>query len=88
MVAGQAGAQASGASTARNNISGLKPLDWRAHFDSLQGRVIIADTSARVVQFWPEDQSIDRIYPSSVPLSDHLTRLGTTEVIRKVEGPS
>lgn len=88
MVAGQAGAQALGESIVRNNISAFKLVDWRDHFDSLKGGVIIADTSARVVQFWSEDESIYKIYPSSVPLSDDLTRLGHTEVIRKVEGPS
>lgn len=72
----------------RNNISAFKLVDWREHFDNLKGGVIIADTSARVVQFWSEDETIYKIYPSSVPLSEDLTRLGYTEVIRKVEGPS
>ena len=52
MVAGQAGTQALGQSTVRHNISAFKLVDWRDHFDSLKGGVIIADISARVVQFW------------------------------------
>lgn len=72
----------------RNNVSAFRLVDWRDHFDSLKGGVIIADTSARVVQFWSADESVYKVYPSSVPLSDDLTRLGYTEVIRKVEGPS
>ena len=88
LVAGQTGAQALGGISTLNNTSAFKLVDWRDHFDSLKGGVIIADTNARVVQFWSEDESIYKIYPSSVPLSDDLTRLGYTEVIRKVKGPS
>ena len=88
LLAGTAGAQELGAGSVRNNISAFRLVDWRDHFDSLKGGVIIADTSARVVQFWSEDESTYKIFPSSVPLSDDLTRLGYTEVIRKVEGPS
>jgi lipoprotein-anchoring transpeptidase ErfK/SrfK len=41
----------------------------------------------RVLQFWSEDGAM-RVYPTSVPLTDELTKRGYTEVIRKVEGPS
>lgn len=88
LAAGQAGAQEAGGGSVRNNISAFRLVDWRDHFDSLAGGVIIANTTARVVQFWSEDESVYKIYPSSVPLSDDLTRLGYTEVIRKVVGPS
>ncbi|MDZ4094398.1 MAG: L,D-transpeptidase [Paracoccaceae bacterium] len=72
----------------RNNISAFRLVDWHDHFNNLKGGVIIADTNARVVQFWSEDESVYKVFPSSVPLSEDLTRLGYTEVIRKVEGPS
>ena len=88
LLAGQAGAQALGGSAARNNISAFRLVDWQDNFDNLKGGVIIADTGTRFVQFWSEDESIYKIYPSSVPLSEDLTRLGYTEVIRNVEGPS
>ncbi|QCO55540.1 L,D-transpeptidase [Pseudorhodobacter turbinis] len=88
LVAGRTSAQALGEDPVRNNISAFKLASWRDHFDSLKGGVILSDTSARVVQFWSEDESIYKIYPSSVPLSEDLTRLGYTEVILKVEGPS
>ncbi|MCB1469064.1 MAG: L,D-transpeptidase [Rhizobiaceae bacterium] len=72
----------------RRNISAFRLVDWRDHFDSLKGGVIIADTTARALQYWSEDESVYKVYPTSVPLSEDLTRLGYTEVIRKVEGPS
>lgn len=72
----------------RHNVSSFKRVDWRDHFDDLGVGVIVADTDSRAVHFWNADESIYRIYPSSVPLSEELTRLGYTEVIRKVAGPT
>ncbi|MBD3764093.1 MAG: L,D-transpeptidase family protein [Rhodobacterales bacterium] len=79
---GMAGAQV------RANISDFRTADWRDHFDSLGLGVIVADTRARVVHFWSGDGAEYRLYPSSVPISEELTRLGHTEVVRKVEGPT
>ena len=72
----------------RRNASAFRLVDWRDHFDSLKGGVIIADTTARALQYWSQDESVYKVYPTSVPLSEDLTRLGYTEVVRKVEGPS
>jgi lipoprotein-anchoring transpeptidase ErfK/SrfK len=72
----------------RHNVSSFKRVDWRDHFDDLGVGVIVADTDSRAVHFWNADESIYRIYPSSVPLSEDLTRLGYTEVVRKVAGPT
>jgi L,D-transpeptidase ErfK/SrfK len=88
LIAGRTFAQELSKGPVRNNISAFKLVNWRDHFDSLKGGVIISDTSARVVQFWSEDETTYKVYPSSVPLSEDLTRLGYTEVIKKVEGPS
>jgi L,D-transpeptidase ErfK/SrfK len=72
----------------RRNISSFRVNDWRDHFDSLKGGVILSDTTSRMLQYWSEDESIYKVYPTSVPLSDDLTRLGYTSIIKKVVGPS
>ena len=72
----------------RRNISSFRVPDWRDHFDSLKNGAILSDTVSRMVQFWSEDESIYKLYPSSVPMTDELTRRGYTRIIRKVVGPS
>ncbi|NUB45079.1 L,D-transpeptidase family protein [Fertoebacter nigrum] len=72
----------------RNNISGFRSIDWRDHFASLKNGAILADTQSKAVHFWSEDEAVYRLFPSSVPISEELTRRGLTEVIRKVEGPT
>jgi lipoprotein-anchoring transpeptidase ErfK/SrfK len=71
----------------RNNISAFRTLDWRDYFADARNGVIVADLSSRALHFWSEDQSVYKLYPSSVPLSEDLTRRGHTEVIQKVENP-
>lgn len=72
----------------QHNISSFRMQDWRPHFDNLTNGAILCDLTSRAVHFWSEDQSIYRLYPSSIPVSEDLTRKGRTEIIRKVEGPS
>ena len=69
------------------NISSFRSLDWRPYFDSTTGGAVLVDIQSRALHFWSEDQRIYKLYPCSVPMSEDLTRLGRTEVIRKVEGP-
>ncbi|MBM9595272.1 L,D-transpeptidase [Roseitranquillus sediminis] len=71
----------------RHNISGFGMADWRDHFANLSGGAILADTGSRALHYWSEDESIYRLYPTSVPMSDELTRLGYTEIVRKRVGP-
>ena len=71
----------------RRNITSFRVLEWRNHFDNLRGGAILADTVSRCVHFWSEDEQTYRIYPSSVPMTEELTRTGRTEVVRKVVGP-
>ena len=73
--------------TVQRNISSFRALDWRPYFSSTRNGAILVDTVSRALHFWSEDQSIYKLYPTSVPLSEDLTRRGRTEVIRKVEGP-
>ncbi|ARC90393.1 L,D-transpeptidase [Rhodovulum sp. MB263] len=72
----------------RRNISSFRALDWRPYFSSLNNGAILVDIKSRALHFWSEDGTIYKLYPTSVPLSEDLTRLGRTSVVRKVEGPS
>jgi alanine racemase len=72
----------------RSNVSAFRALDWQDYFANTRNGVILCDTKSRALHFWSEDQSVYRLYPTSVPLTDDLTRLGKTEVIQKVENPT
>lgn len=71
----------------RSNISAFRALDWQDYFANTKNGVILCDTKSRALHFWSEDQTVYKLYPTSVPLSEDLTRLGRTEVIQKVENP-
>ena len=73
--------------TARRNISSFRLHDWNDHFDTLGRGIIISDTKTRVLQHWTGEGEL-RIYPTSVPLTDELTRRGYTEVVEKRKNPS
>ncbi|NCX69833.1 MAG: L,D-transpeptidase [Rhodobacteraceae bacterium] len=72
----------------RHNLSSFRALDWRPYFSNLKNGAILVDMTSRALHFWSEDADIYNLYPSSVPMSDELTRRGRTKVIKKVEGPS
>ncbi len=74
--------------TVRRNISSFRAMDWRPYFSNLRNGAVLCDTTSRALHFWSEDETIYKLYPSSVPLSEDLTRLGRTSITRKVEGPS
>ena len=76
------------AETIRNNISSFERQDWQDHFDSLGTGAIVADTVSRALHFWSGDGQTYRIFPTSVPRTDDLTRRGYTEITRKKVGPS
>ncbi|MEY4984313.1 MAG: hypothetical protein RIR62_2579 [Pseudomonadota bacterium] len=75
-------------SSVRHNASSFRMLDWRNYFDNTRNGAILADLTSRALHFWSEDQTIYRLYPTSVPLSEDLTRRGRTEVIQKVVNPT
>lgn len=82
-------AQAVGEETiSRRNSSGFRLPDWRDHFETLKHGAILCDIDSRAVQYWSEDETTYKVYPSSVPMSEELTKRGYTKVIRKVDGPS
>jgi L,D-transpeptidase ErfK/SrfK len=72
----------------RNNISSFRMLDWRTYFTDTKKGAILVDIQSRALHFWSEDQSIYKLYPTSVPVSDDLTRRGRTEVVEKVVNPT
>lgn len=73
--------------TVRRNVSSFRALDWRPYFSNLNKGAILVDTSSRALHFWSADGQTYKLYPSSVPISEELTRRGRTRVVRKVEGP-
>lgn len=75
-------------SSVRRNVSSFRTLDWRPYFESTRGGAILVDIDSRALHFWSEDQSVYKLFPTSVPLSEDLTKRGRTKVTRKVEGPS
>ena len=60
---------------------------WQDHFPNLRNGVILVDTYGRVLHFWSEDGETYMIFPTSVPVSEQLTRRGRTSVVRKIVGP-
>ncbi|MBE2276626.1 MAG: L,D-transpeptidase [Rhodobacteraceae bacterium] len=74
-------------SPVRNNNSSFRMLDWQEYFENTRKGAILVDISSRALHYWSDDQSTYRLYPTSVPLSDELTRRGRTEVVQKVVNP-
>ena len=70
------------------NISSFKAQNWLEHFEHLEDGAILCDTTSRAIHFWSEDKETYKIYPTSVPISEELTKLGRTKIVRKVTGPS
>ncbi|RJL03353.1 L,D-transpeptidase [Paracoccus aestuarii] len=70
------------------NASSFTMQHWQDHFDSLGKGVIVCDVTSRALHFWSGDGQTYKVYPTSVPISEELTKRGRTEIVRKVEGPS
>lgn len=74
-------------SSVRNNVSSFRMLQWQDYFENTRRGVILVDITSRALHYWSEDQSIYKLYPTSVPLSEELTRRGRTEIVRKAVNP-
>lgn len=74
--------------TVRHNISSFRALDWKPYFSNLKDGAILVDIDSRALHFWGADGQTYKLYPSSVPLTEDLTRRGRTSIVRKVVGPS
>lgn len=72
----------------RRNISSFRTLDWQPYFSNLRNGAILVDIDSRVLHYWSDGGDFYKLYPSSVPLTEELTKRGRTKVVRKVEGPS
>lgn len=71
----------------RRNISSFRSLDWRPYFSNLDNGAILVDITSRALHYWSDGGGTYKLYPTSVPLTEDLTRRGRTSVVRKVEGP-
>lgn len=71
----------------RRNVSSFVRQDWRDHFDGLGKATIVADTRSRALHFWDATGEDYRVYPTSVPATEEMTRRGYTRVVRKTVGP-
>ncbi len=75
-------------SNIRRNISSFRSLQWQPYFSDLRNGAILVDITSRALHFWSEDQSVYKLYPTSVPLTEDLTRRGRCEVVEKVVKPT
>ncbi len=76
------------AGSIRNNVSSFRMLDWRPYFTDTRKGAILVDITSRALHYWSDDQVTYKLYPTSVPLSEDLTRRGRTQVVEKVVNPS
>ena len=74
-------------SSVRRNVSSFRILQWQPYFDSLKNGAILVDITSRALHYWSEDQSVYRLYPTSVPLNEDLTRRGRTTITVKDAAP-
>lgn len=70
----------------RSNVSSFQMQQWQDHFDSIGKGAILADLTSRALHYWGADGAY-RLYPSSIPMTDELTKRGYTEIVRKRPDP-
>lgn len=70
----------------RRNTSSFQARDWRPYFSNLDNGVILVDIDSRALHYWEENGRY-HLYPSSVPLTEDLTRRGRTRVTFKDPEP-
>ena len=71
----------------RRNTSSFQMQRWQDHFDTLGNGCLLADITSRAVHYWGPDDFTYLLFPSSVPMSEELTRRGYSKVVRKAENP-
>ncbi len=67
-------------------ISGLHTERWQDHFSSVANDAILVRVNDRVLHYWGAD-GFYRIYPTSVPLTEDMTRRGRTTITLKRPAP-
>ena len=75
-------------SAVRRNISSFRSYEWQPYFKTLKNGAILVDITSRVLHHWSSDGKSYQLYPTSVPLTETLTRRGRTRITRLVVGPS
>ena len=71
----------------RRNNSSFRSRHWSDFFSNIGVGVILADISSKALHYWNADETIHRIYPCSIPVSEDLTKRGLTEIVRKAKNP-
>ncbi|MVO14686.1 L,D-transpeptidase [Parasedimentitalea huanghaiensis] len=77
-----------GAAPTKRNISAFQKQQWQDHFDTLGVGCLLADINSRALHYWSGDNETYRLFPSSVPLTEDLTKRGYSKIVRKRENPS
>ena len=72
--------------TIERRVSGLRMLDWREHFETVENDAILCNLNDRVLHYWGSD-GFYRVYPTSVALSEEMSRRGRTEIVLKRPEP-
>ncbi|MDV7142723.1 L,D-transpeptidase [Tropicimonas sp. TH_r6] len=72
---------------ATRNISSFTTRNWNDHFETLGLGAIVCDVDSRALTYWGPDGNF-RVYPTSVPKTEDLTRRGYSEIVRKKVGPT
>ena len=71
----------------KHNIFSFRVQTWQKHFNDLNKGAILVDTKTRSLHYWSKNGKEYKVFPTSVPLNEELTRLGYTKVTKKVIGP-
>lgn len=74
------------AQTVQSNTSSFRTQAWQDHFGSIGKGAIVADFTSRALHWWGPNGDY-RLYPSSIPMSEELTKRGYTSITRKRIGP-
>ena len=70
----------------RRRISSLRMREWQDYFDNLSKDAILCDIEDRALHYWGAD-GFYRVYPTSVPLTEDMTRRGRTTITLKRPDP-
>ena len=71
----------------KHNIFSFRTQFWQDHFKNLKKGAILVDTKTRSLHYWGKNGTEYKVFPTSVPLNEELTRLGYTKITKKVVGP-
>lgn len=71
----------------QRNVSSFQQQHWQDHFETLGVGALLADIDSRALHYWGADGTY-LLFPSSVPMSEELTRRGYSKIVRKQENPT